>query len=831
MNHRTSQFSVFRLFAVAAIASLGIVGVIGSGGGGGGGGGGNNPPAPFLTSLAVTPSTPTIVIGATQQFTATGGYSDGANQDLTATANWSSSDVAVATIDAAGFATSAGQGSSTITATVGGISGTATLTVDPASLVSISVTPASPILNYRGATQQFVATGTYSNQATANLTDSVSWSSSDTSVAEIGSDGMASVVAISGSTTIGAESSGITGTTTLSVRTATISGEVTFPASDMGWQPSMYNYLAEGGGTVRVQGSNVSADVTPVNATTGTFDIAGVPWGDVTLMFEEGENYDVFTQSSKRLSVNVNSNAISGADFSFDYHWEELAGYPAPWGTVPEWQAHFVSPDIAFVQFRIREEPEQIELYRTTDRGQNWTRIGQWIFDQAAWETGTWPYPLWDLDFYFLDANRGFVHATTPGIPCDVGTHYFYTNDGGQTWNTTTLPLTPTGYHARTRAYTRIGDDHVIMVGSVGCGVQGYNSGFYDAVWESANAGADWLLVWHSVRDEAGGIIGVDANADGRAVAYRDNQIQQFLLRDTQGVWASQGAGIVNNGLRDIAMVNDTAWIASYLGAVPSGTYRSEDAGLSWQHVSDAVPQDFDFATQLKGFMQAGGPAYVTYDSGASWRYQSAGGAVWPGNMDIWAFSRVDAAWAETGFGDPNQTSQLFTYVEPREANIEIRENVGLDDTDVARGATDVPMASLLVMSNGPEAVDITSLTLDASGSGNDAADVTAVRLWWDRNGDGIVDSGDEVLSTSTFNDDNGSVSLPMVAAGQVEQLNPVYLLVTLDLSNAGGYSGSYRVSLDIANVTAEDAVTGNPVVVSAPTDFAITPRTVTVMT
>jgi hypothetical protein len=828
MNSRTSQFSAFRLFAVAAIVSLGVVTIVGSGGGGGGGGG--SPPAPTLTSLAVTPGTPSIVIGATQQFTATGRYSDGSSQNLTATANWSSSDVAVATIDANGLATSVDQGATTITATVSGISATATLTVDPANIVSISVTPADPILGYRGATQQFVATGTYSNQATADLTDSVTWGSSDTSVAEIGSDGMASVVAISGSTTISAEFSGITGTTTLSVRTATVSGEVTFPASDMGWQPSLFTYLAEGGGTVRVQGSNVAADVTPVNATTGSFDLAGVPWGDVTLVFEEGENYDVFTQSSKRLSVNVNSNAISGADFNFVYHWEELAGYPAPWGTVPEWQAHFVSPDIAFIQFRIRGVPEQIELYRTTDGGQSWTRIGQWIFDQAAWETATWPYPLWDLDFYFLDANRGFVHATTLGIPCDVGAHYFYTNDGGQTWNTTTLPLTPTGYHARTRAYARIGDDHVIMVGSVGCGVQGYNSGFYDAVWESPNAGADWSLVWHSARDEVGGFIGVDANADGRAVAYRDNQIQQFLLRDTQGVWASQGAGIVNNSLRDIAMVNDTAWIASYLGAVPSGTYRSEDAGVSWERVSDAVPQDFDFATRLKGFMQAGGPAYVTYDSGASWRYQSAGGAVWPGNMDIWAFSRVDAAWAETGFGDPNQTSQLFTYVEPREANIEIRENVELDDANVARGAAHVPMASLLVMSHGPDTINMPSLTLDASGSGDDAADVATVELWWDRNGDGIADGGDEVLSAGTFNDDNGSVSLPMVAAGQLEQLNPVYLLVTFDLSMAGNYSGNYRVSLDTANITAEDATTGAPVAASAPDDFVITPRSITVL-
>ncbi len=833
MKHKTSELPFMRLVAVAAIATLGTVTIIGSGGGGGGGG--STPPAATLNSLAVTPATPTIALGTDQQFTATGSYSDGSNRNLTASANWSSSDLAVATIDAGGLATTNGQGATTITASVSGVSDSTTLTVDPASLVSLTVTPADPTLGYQGASQQFVATGTYSDQSTEDLTDTVTWSSSDTSVADIGSDGFASVTGISGSTTIRADSGGVSDTTTLSIRTGTVSGEINVPTSDMGWQPSFYTYLAEGGGRVRVQGTDVAVDVTATSATMATYTLTGVPWGNVTLVFDEGPSYDVFTQSSKRLSVNVAASAISGADFSFVYHWEELLGYPPAWGAMntqapAPWKAQFVSSEIAFVAFRLDNPAERIELYRTIDKGLNWTLIGQWTFDQAAWDTGTWPYPIHWQNFHFLDADRGVMHATTRGIPCDVGANYFYTGDGGQSWNTTALPLTPTGYHVQTGAYARIGDSHLIMAGRVGCGVQGYVAGFYDAIWESTNAGADWTLAWHAARDEWGPFIGVDANANGRAVAYRGAVIQQFVLRDDQGVWAPQAGSQVHNELRDIAMIDDTAWIASQGGGIPSGTFRSDDAGVSWQRVSDGVVQDFDFATLLKGFAQAGGPAHVTYDAGANWRYQSAGGAIWPGVMDVWAFSRNEAAWVETGFGDPNQTSQFFTYVEPWEANVEVRENVALDDANVARGATEVPMASLQLISHGPVPINMPLLTLNASGSGDDATDVAAVELWWDRNADGIIDGGDTVLSAGTFNADNGTVSLSTAGAGQLEQLYPVYLLVTFDMSSAGAYSGTYRVSLDIANITAEEAGTGSAVTVSAPTEFEIAPRSITVL-
>jgi len=52
-------------------------------------------PAPTLTSIAVTPSAPTLAVGATQQFTATGTYSDGSTQDLTPQVTWASSSPAV----------------------------------------------------------------------------------------------------------------------------------------------------------------------------------------------------------------------------------------------------------------------------------------------------------------------------------------------------------------------------------------------------------------------------------------------------------------------------------------------------------------------------------------------------------------------------------------------------------------------------------------------------------------------------------------------------------------------------------------------------------------
>ena len=58
--------------------------------------------AATLVSIEVTPADPSIANGTTQQFTATGTYTDASTQDLTAAVTWSSSDEGVATISNAG---------------------------------------------------------------------------------------------------------------------------------------------------------------------------------------------------------------------------------------------------------------------------------------------------------------------------------------------------------------------------------------------------------------------------------------------------------------------------------------------------------------------------------------------------------------------------------------------------------------------------------------------------------------------------------------------------------------------------------------------------------
>ncbi len=120
--------------------------------------------AATLQSIAVTPANPSIAKGATQQFTATGTFSDSSTQNLTSEVTWSSGTTTIATISAAGLATGAASRNVDDHGDARGVSGSTVLTVTAATLQSIAVTPANPSIA-KGATQQFTATGTYSATA------------------------------------------------------------------------------------------------------------------------------------------------------------------------------------------------------------------------------------------------------------------------------------------------------------------------------------------------------------------------------------------------------------------------------------------------------------------------------------------------------------------------------------------------------------------------------------------------------------------------------------------------------------------------------------------
>ena len=174
-------------------------------------GAGSGTGSPVLQSITVSPTSASISVGATQQFTATGHYSNGSTQTLTSGTTWSSSSTTYATIGATGLATGVAAGSTNITASSGGVVSTpaAALAVTASTpvLQSITISPTSASIAV-GATQQFTATGHYSNGSTQTLASGVTWSSSATTYATIGATGLATGVA-AGSTSIAASSSGV----------------------------------------------------------------------------------------------------------------------------------------------------------------------------------------------------------------------------------------------------------------------------------------------------------------------------------------------------------------------------------------------------------------------------------------------------------------------------------------------------------------------------------------------------------------------------------------------------------------------------------------------
>ena len=200
----------------------------------GGGSGGSTVAAPrTLVSLAVTPANPRLAPGTSQQLSATGTFSDNTIQDLTSSVNWTSSSSSVAAIDGTGHATAETAGTTTIAATSGTISGSTVLTVTSATIVSIAVKPATSTISL-GTAQQFNATGTFSDNSTQDISASVTWGSSASSVATVsnlaGSNGRAVSLA-PGSTAITAVSGGISASAGLTVTAATLVSVAVLPAN------------------------------------------------------------------------------------------------------------------------------------------------------------------------------------------------------------------------------------------------------------------------------------------------------------------------------------------------------------------------------------------------------------------------------------------------------------------------------------------------------------------------------------------------------------------------------------------------------------------------
>ncbi|WP_180768691.1 Ig-like domain-containing protein [Vibrio parahaemolyticus] len=187
-----------------------------------------------MLSIEVTPATSSVAKGLTQQFTAIATFTDG-TQDITTDSgtSWVSTNTAAATISTAGadmgLASGNAVGSTTIQATNAGMTGTASLDVTSAELVSIDLEP-DPLSVEEGNSGLLTALGTYTDTATdADRVDITSdmdgWTPVDTGIATV-VDGTVTGVKF-GSTTVTAMKDGITsGPATINVTPTLVSIEL-----------------------------------------------------------------------------------------------------------------------------------------------------------------------------------------------------------------------------------------------------------------------------------------------------------------------------------------------------------------------------------------------------------------------------------------------------------------------------------------------------------------------------------------------------------------------------------------------------------------------------
>ena len=231
-----------------------------------------------LTAIEVTPAAPSIPLGLTRQLAATGRFSDNTTQDLTSQATWTSGTTAVATVSNGGLVSTLTLGTSEVSAVFDGITGSTTVTVSAAELVSLAVTPEAQSLA-RGLTRNFVATGTYSDNTTQTLTDSVVWSSSAPTTANVsnatGSKGLVTALAV-GNVTITATSGTISDGTTLTVTSASVISIQVTPTTPSVPKGLTQNFIATGlltDGTMQ----NITTTVTWTTGTPATATISNAP--------------------------------------------------------------------------------------------------------------------------------------------------------------------------------------------------------------------------------------------------------------------------------------------------------------------------------------------------------------------------------------------------------------------------------------------------------------------------------------------------------------------------------------------------------------------------
>lgn len=521
-------------------------------------------------SIDVTPSGKTIIKATTQQFTATGHFQDQTTQDITDKVTWTSSSEAVASVSNAagkkGLATAVADGSAAIKASYPGsqISGSTSLSVKTAKLVSISLTPANPVLQI-GKTQQFTATGHYEDNSTQDISNLVTWASSSTQCATVsnaqGSKGLATSVA-AGTSTVTATIPGtasITGTTTL-----TVSGRKLVSIEVTPSQPSI-----AAGETVQFSATGHLDDSSTIDLTdkvtwqSDNTDVATVSALGLAKALKTGSAVITATESlstiknSATLDVTASVSGFSRQDSPSDSYSLRGASFRDP---LNGWIVGLAGT-----------------ILHTENGGDTWTV-------QNSSVTGD----LYDVSF--TDSSHGWI-AGAAGI-------ILHSTDSGSSWTSQ-----QSGVNSSLRSLSFVSENKGWAAGDGGVIVHTDDGG---DTWTGQNpGGSSQILNTIEFIDENTGW----AAGEGGTVIHTS---------DGGATWTDQSAATV--ALYGVSCLNaDTAWISGQNGTI----LHTIDGGATWNSQTTgttAALYSISFGDALNGWAVAdSGQILYTDDGGLHW--------------------------------------------------------------------------------------------------------------------------------------------------------------------------------------------------------------------
>ena len=308
--------TIIRLSAVLASLALGWAC---------GGDSATAPPTPEParpTTVTVSPATHGLTaLGATVQLSAEV-RDQNARVMAGATVIWTSSAISVATVDASGLVTAAGNGTATITASAGSASGSAVVTVTQ-SVESVVVSPSEETIALGNTLQLTAEAFDESGHAVAEV--EFSWESSDAAVATVDASGLVTGVAV-GVATITASAGEVAGSAVVTVMQPVASVEVSPSAETIGLGSTL-QLIAEafdenGNAVAGAEFSWASSDEAVATVASGL--VTGVAVGVTTITARAGSTQgtaEITVENPDRATLVALYSATDGPNWQYNTNW------------------------------------------------------------------------------------------------------------------------------------------------------------------------------------------------------------------------------------------------------------------------------------------------------------------------------------------------------------------------------------------------------------------------------------------------------------------------------------------------------------------------------